>query len=156
HLVVLLEGGLRALEKADVFLVDVDVDEAADLTAFLHQPFPHARELTLQILDQVADRVGRHLDVGRALGHRPQGSGDAHTNSHPGSPCLAGPGSPGLGFSLLNTRQSAMSTTALRGPGFNFSTFPLADVPDSAPRPVVKNAMFGKSKPDPVVYHRQP
>src|SRR5512146_2865476 len=92
HLVPLLERGLLALEEPDVLLVDVDVDEAADLTALLHEAVPHAGILTLQISDQVGDGVGRHLDLGRALGHRPQGGGNAHENSHPESPCITGPG----------------------------------------------------------------
>src|SRR5713101_2469537 len=40
-LVARLELRLRALEEADVLLVDVEVDEAAHLAAFVHETFLH-------------------------------------------------------------------------------------------------------------------
>src|SRR5262247_1103658 len=70
HLVSLLERGLGALEEADVLLVDVDVDEAAQLAAVLHQPVPEPGVLALQHVDQVVNVGGVGLHFGGASGQR--------------------------------------------------------------------------------------
>jgi hypothetical protein len=81
-LVALLERGGRALQEADVFLVDVDVDEAPELAAVLDQAILEPGELALQHLDQVADGAGVGLDLGRALGEGAERRGDADENRH--------------------------------------------------------------------------
>src|SRR4030095_1934966 len=82
HLVSLLERGLGALEEADVLLVDVDVDEAAQLAAVLHQPVPEPGVLALQHVDQVVNVGGVGLHFGGALGQRAKRGGNANQNGH--------------------------------------------------------------------------
>src|SRR5574337_1840679 len=93
--VALLQGGLLALEEADVLLVDVDVDEPPDLAALLDQPLPEPGVLPLEVLDQVHHGVALRLHLARALRHSPQGSGDSDQNWHRRVSLLTG-----LGFQL--------------------------------------------------------
>src|SRR6266545_5281202 len=153
HLVPLLERGFRALEEADILLVDIDVDEAADLAALLHEPLAQPGVLALQILDQVGDRLGGRMDLARALRHPPQGSGNAHENRHPGSPCLAGLEA-GLGFAYLTLgrgecqRLSRAWALTSRHSG---SREPWRRLRSSAG---CRGSLVRKSRPDPVMYHR--
>src|SRR5215470_1096471 len=82
HLVALFERGLATVEEADVFLVDVDVDETADLSALLEEAIPQAGKLSLEVVDRGSDRVRVGLHLGGALRHRPEGCGNAHDNAH--------------------------------------------------------------------------
>src|SRR5712692_11584900 len=81
-LVALLQRGLGALEEPDVLLVDVDIDEAPDLPAVLHQPLLEARVLALEVQDYVVHGVARGLDLGRALGHAAKRRWDSNHNGH--------------------------------------------------------------------------
>src|SRR5260370_928680 len=81
-LVALLERRGGALQEPDVFLVDVDVDEAAQLAAVLDQALLEAGELALERLDQVGDGGGVGLDLGRALGEGAQRGRNANENGH--------------------------------------------------------------------------
>src|SRR5216117_3356322 len=56
HRVAVLEGGLLAVHEADVFLVHVDVDEAAQLAALVHQPLLEPGELALE--ERLVDESG--------------------------------------------------------------------------------------------------
>src|SRR5581483_997522 len=68
----LLDDGLLALEKADVFLVHVDVDEPAQLPALVHEAVPQAGELALEVGHDAVDRLAGRLHLGVALGHLSQ------------------------------------------------------------------------------------
>src|SRR2546422_11750648 len=73
HRAAVLEGGLLAGHEADVFLGHVDVDEAAQLAALVHQPLLEARELALEGGADAVHRaaLGGHLSVAlRALAQR--------------------------------------------------------------------------------------
>src|SRR5688500_20324159 len=60
-----LERGLLAFEEADVLLVDVDVDEAAELPAVVDEPLLEPGELALEGGDHVVYRLagGPHLGI---------------------------------------------------------------------------------------------
>src|SRR5437867_4857452 len=47
--VAVLQRRLAAVHEPDVFLVHVDVDEAPQLTALVHQPLPQAGKLALEV-----------------------------------------------------------------------------------------------------------
>src|SRR5262249_24021877 len=63
-------------------LVDVDVDEAPQLTLLVHEPLAQAGELALEVLHHVVDglALGRHL--GAPLGDRPQRGGNSNGHGH--------------------------------------------------------------------------
>src|SRR5687767_6270177 len=63
-----LERGLLAFEEADVLLVDVDVDEAAELPALVDEPLLEPGELALEVGDHVVYRVAGGSHLGIALG----------------------------------------------------------------------------------------
>src|SRR5258705_5588395 len=87
-LVARLERGLGALEKADVFLVDVEVDEAADLTAIVNEALLEARVLLLEVLDEAAHGVGGRLHLRLALGERAERRRNSYEYRHGMSPCF--------------------------------------------------------------------
>src|SRR5256885_15743013 len=66
HRVAVLEGGLLAVHEADVFLVHVDVDEAAQLAALVHPPLLEPGGLALE--------VGPHLVPRASPCRRPRGA----------------------------------------------------------------------------------
>src|SRR5262245_62820330 len=70
HLVAGLQRGLLAVEEADVLFVDVDVNEAPQLSGLVHQAVSEPRELAFEVVDEGAHGVGRGLDLGVALGNR--------------------------------------------------------------------------------------
>src|SRR5262245_4606354 len=82
HLVARLEGGLVPFEEADVFLVDVDVDEAPDRAALLDDAIAQPGKLAIEVGDHVPDGARLRMYFGGALGHRSEGSGDAHDDGH--------------------------------------------------------------------------
>src|SRR4029450_22041 len=59
HGVASLQRGLGALEEADVLLVHVDIDEAAQLAALVEEPLAQSWELALEILDDGGHGVAR-------------------------------------------------------------------------------------------------
>src|SRR6266566_2965660 len=72
HLVALLEHRLLAVEETDVLFVHVDVDEAAKLSALVHQALAQPGELALEIVDYGGDAAALGLHFGGALGERAQ------------------------------------------------------------------------------------
>src|SRR5215471_5039364 len=81
-LVALLERGLVAVEEADVLLVHVDVDEAADLPALLDDALAEPGKLAVELVDHGAHRRRLGLHLGGALGHRPERCGNPDEYGH--------------------------------------------------------------------------
>src|SRR5215472_13950655 len=67
YLVAVLQRRLLGLEEADVLLVDVDIDEAAQLARLVEQAVLETRVLALEVADQTVDRLALALDLGAAL-----------------------------------------------------------------------------------------
>src|SRR5262249_33497942 len=61
HLVAVLQRRLLGLEEADVLLVDVDIDEAAQLTRLVEQAVLQTWVLALDVADQAVDRLALAL-----------------------------------------------------------------------------------------------
>src|SRR5262245_38790479 len=64
-LVLLSDRGVFFLQVADVFVVDVDVDETAQLTVGVEEVFPQVRKLRGQFIERLADL--RRFDRDRRL-----------------------------------------------------------------------------------------
>ena len=60
--VAILKRRLAVFEEADVFLVHVDIHEAADFALLVNEAFLDAGEARLQFLDGVADGGGIDFD----------------------------------------------------------------------------------------------
>src|SRR6266478_5803011 len=86
HLVSRLELRLRALEEAYVLLVDVEVDEAAHLAAFVDEALLHPGILLLETVDEIANVCGVDLHLGLSLGQRTERRGNPYEHSHLHSP----------------------------------------------------------------------
>src|SRR5688572_25064874 len=67
HHVGLLQGRLLTLQEADVLLVHVDVDEAAQLAALVDEAFLETGELPLEVGDDAVHRIAGGLHLGMAL-----------------------------------------------------------------------------------------
>src|SRR5262245_8476357 len=87
HLVAVLEPGLVALEEADVLLVDVDVDEPPELSRLVQQALAEARELPLEVADDVGDAAARGLHLGAALRKGAERCGNPYQHGHQLPPC---------------------------------------------------------------------
>src|SRR5438034_6418060 len=81
-LVAVLERGLLRLEKPDVLLVHVDIDEAPQLARLVHEPVLQPGELALQVLHEALHRVALRLDLGVALRERAQWGRDPYVHRH--------------------------------------------------------------------------
>src|SRR5215470_127384 len=84
-----LERGLGALQEADVFLVDVEVDEAAHLPAIVHETLFEPGILLLEIVDQPPHRIGGGLHLGLPLRQGAERCRNSHEHGHITSPWLA-------------------------------------------------------------------
>src|SRR5439155_8225864 len=82
HLVPVLERRLAAGQEADVLLVHVDVDEAAELPRLLDEPLPEPRELALEVLDQLGHVLALGHDLARSAGDPAEGGGNANHDWH--------------------------------------------------------------------------
>src|SRR3990170_1978929 len=71
----------QATGEAHVLVVDVDVDEAPEVTV-LHQPLLDAGVVGLQILDHRAERLALRRDGLLAVGERPQDRRDPNLDCH--------------------------------------------------------------------------
>src|SRR6185312_7810343 len=83
HLVTVLDGGVEAVEEADVLAVDVDVDKAAQ-PAVLGDAAAQLAEALVERVKDLAD--GRPVDArgGLALGGGAKLGGDLHADGHGG------------------------------------------------------------------------
>src|SRR5713101_187555 len=86
HLVARLELRLRALEEADVLLVDVEVDEAAHLAAFVHETLLHPGILLFEPVDEITHVCGVDLHLGLSLRQRTERRGNSYEHCHWHSP----------------------------------------------------------------------
>src|SRR5262245_52670718 len=80
-LVAVLDGRLQAVEIADVFVIDIDIDEAAHL-AILEDAADDAGVFLAQIVEQALDRGAAGFDNSLVLGVLPHGSGYVNANGH--------------------------------------------------------------------------
>src|SRR5437660_2460236 len=81
-LVAVLQRRLLGLEEPDVLLVDVDVDEAAQLSGLVEQAVLQARVLPLEVSDEAVDRLALGLDLGAALREGAQWRGNPYEHRH--------------------------------------------------------------------------
>src|SRR4029077_539623 len=77
--------GLLGLEEPDVLLVDIDIDEAAQLPGLVEQAVLQARVLPLEISDEAVDRLARGLGLGAALCQGAQWGGNPYEHRHSSS-----------------------------------------------------------------------
>src|SRR5262249_56922208 len=98
-LVARLQRGLGALKEAYVFLVHVEVDEAAHLASLVQQALLEPWILLLQILDEVAHGVGGRLHLGLVTGEGAERGRNSHEHGHVASPRVPGSDA-GLGFQI--------------------------------------------------------
>src|SRR5919108_4966236 len=80
--VAVLQRRLAAVHEPDVFLVHVDVDEAPQLPALVHQPLLQTGKLALEIGHDVVHGCPLGRDLGVALRHLAQGGGNANRHRH--------------------------------------------------------------------------
>jgi hypothetical protein len=74
-LVAILEGVGFAAEEADVFVVNVDVDEAAKLAVFAFDLGGESRECLVDIGQKACEILGGGVEVFAAIGVAGEGSG---------------------------------------------------------------------------------
>src|SRR5262245_38514838 len=86
--IAFLEGGRSALEEPHVLVVDVEVDEPAQLALLVHEPLAQARELAFQVLHHVVDGLALDRHLGVSLADRPQGGGNSNDDGHRPPPDL--------------------------------------------------------------------
>src|SRR5436309_2719700 len=76
------ERSLLVLQKADVFLIDVHVDETAHGAVFIQQPLLDARIARLQLRDGGADVPGGDFDNFLIVGQLSQGRRNSYFGCH--------------------------------------------------------------------------
>src|SRR5258708_36034846 len=76
--VAILQRSLLVLQKADIFLVDVNVDETAHIAFVVHQAFPDSRKAGLELGDGFADGGSRDLNHLFVVGKLAQWTGDSN------------------------------------------------------------------------------
>src|ERR1700729_72489 len=81
HRVAVLDRGLEAAEEADVLVVEVDVDEAAQLLA-VDEPLAQAAVRGVQVVEELVQRRAGPLNRLGATGVAAQDRGDANLNGH--------------------------------------------------------------------------
>src|SRR6266540_3097644 len=82
--VAVLYGGVEVLEEPDVFLVDVNVDEAPKGAGVVKQPFFDAGKAALQVGKSVSDSAGFDVNQLFVVGELSQRRGDADCGRHGG------------------------------------------------------------------------
>src|SRR5581483_10826881 len=115
----------------------VDVDEATDLPAVVHEPLAQSGELRLQVLDEVGDGVAPGLDLGAALGDRAErgGNADQHRHQRPSWACdlrLASASSNAASVGRIVVR---MPTRPCSGSGV-LRPFPVTQITTDSSRPM--------------------
>src|SRR3989442_11037594 len=81
-LVAVLQRRLLGLEEPDVLLVDVDIDEAAQLSGLVEEAVLQARVLPLEVSDEAIDRLALGLEPGAALREGAQWRGNPDARRH--------------------------------------------------------------------------
>src|SRR5260221_7911699 len=80
-LVAVFHGSTEIIEVADIFIVDIDVDKAADL-AVVEQPLGDARKLLAHVVENRLHRAADRFDDGQAIGVLPHGGGNMNAYGH--------------------------------------------------------------------------
>ena len=88
--VAVFEWGFRVLEEADVFLVHVDVHEAADFAFFVHEPLGDAGVAGLQFGDRRANGGGVDFDQLLVVGQLAERRWDSNFLCHKFTSILVG------------------------------------------------------------------
>ena len=73
---------LLILQKPNVLLIHVNVDETAHRPAIVHQAFPNAWEPRLEFRNRAADSICLDLDEFFVVGELPERSGNAYFCGH--------------------------------------------------------------------------
>jgi hypothetical protein len=81
-LVIVFEVIFLVAEEADVFFVDIEVDEAADLAVFAAEVLAEGRELVLDLGDQFRKIGGRGRDFADVVGVLLKCVGQQDSNGH--------------------------------------------------------------------------
>ncbi|MNH36000.1 hypothetical protein D3C79_967490 [compost metagenome] len=74
-------SSVKVIEKTDVLIVEVQVDEAMQLL-LVHQPLANARVAPLEVFDDLAHRLPLGLDTLAAVGVAAQQGGNTDKNRH--------------------------------------------------------------------------
>ena len=83
HLIAVLEGILLVAEEADVFFVDIEVDEAAHLALLVAQMLSQGRKAGLDLRDQFGQIGGVRLGSrARSVGVLLKCIGQQNSNGH--------------------------------------------------------------------------
>src|SRR6478609_2967578 len=80
-LFAVLELGLQTVQKANVLIADVEIDEASHAFV-IHEPFLHARVGGFETVDQVAHRLALDLNGFFTGSKGAQWGGDTNCNCH--------------------------------------------------------------------------
>ena len=81
-LVAVLEGVGFAAEEADVFVVDVDVDEAAELAVFAFNLGGESWECLVDVGEEAREIFGGRAEVFAAIGVAGEGGGKGNLDRH--------------------------------------------------------------------------
>src|SRR2546421_12521823 len=82
QVVVLADRGLQPLTEPDVGVVQVDVDDLAQLSAAVVEAIAKTGIAGLEIVERLGDGAAVHLDLGLALGEPAQRSGHPDGDCH--------------------------------------------------------------------------
>src|SRR5258708_24857399 len=82
QVVVLADGGVETLAEADVGVVEVDVDELAELAGAVVETVVEARELDLEVLERQRHGRALHLDLRASVGQAAKWPWDADGDCH--------------------------------------------------------------------------
>jgi hypothetical protein len=80
--IALLESAGFPAQEADVFLVEVDVEELADLTLVVADVAVESREAGSELVEGFRDGGGTTVDLRRALGEAAERGRDFDRNGH--------------------------------------------------------------------------
>jgi hypothetical protein len=82
HLVPRFDGRLLVLEEADVFAIDVNVDETAQVALRVEEPFADAGVALVEAGEEFADGGALDLDDVEMVGQGPERGGDGDGDGH--------------------------------------------------------------------------
>jgi hypothetical protein len=80
--IAFLEGAGFATEEADVFFVEINVEELADLALVVADVAAEIGEARSEFVEGVGDGGGATVYFGRAVGEAAEGSGDFDRDGH--------------------------------------------------------------------------
>src|SRR5438445_13393918 len=83
-IVAVLQRRLEPRSKPDVFVVSVDVDELAEFSLVVVEPFLEARELLVELVQRLRHIARIDLDDSRASGKLPKRAGHTNLDRHGG------------------------------------------------------------------------